>query len=470
MLNTSFTRKRKHTNYQYDHCDRYDRLQYIGSGSYGSIYEILNTNIVLKEHRMFTPDTCTNWKHEFDTQYTIHTACNTLLQPYSTAIVKPYLFTYARRDDSNCLIRQETMENAQSCFFTMVRVPGFASSRTPKCFIRKLNKVIKPEIPLRPTLIPPYLNLGSVQYLDGHISLDMVNGTTCIEFPNEAYNYCHVNGVALTLIKNMFISFFIIAESGFIPRDIEFVFNGSCAKHYISILDFNEVKRLEERKHNRSDYNIHVDLANVYIDLCGLRRSNTLNPEAPYDNPTPQWKFLCSPIVSPYAFFECVESVRKLGFQTFNIDAVIAEILAYIEKHIILSIFSEWTPNRAEFSHSHAHSHSHSHIYTEFDKHLQIYYISKYVESLQLRKINVIINPEWTYIECLKYLQSLNVAGEEKETDEEWNVLWAVPDPYPDPRPDPDPKRNNNMKIKRRRYSVRKHQTAAKGQTDATDP
>jgi hypothetical protein len=437
------------------HNIKYDRLQYLGSGSYGSVYAIPDTNMVLKEHRIFTMDEdalCQNWKKEFEIQQIIFNTVNSKLCSLNVGIVEPYIFSYAARDKTNTLIPQSNAQNAASCFFTMERVTGYSSSNM--CFTRKLYSILKPTIKLKPATIPPYLYTGSLNSLDGHITLDMLQGTQLVEFPNEAYNYCIVENVALHIVKSMFMSFFTIVEAGFIPRDIEFVFNGGCHNIYISVLDFNEVKTLYERKKGRNDYDIDIDVAHVYIDLCGLRSSRDINPQALYDSPTPQWKFLCSPIISPYAFFECVEAAK--GFRVCNIDRIIQEILRYAEKRCILPLFertphhirSLWYPKQTEFSS----------IYTEFDSTLQLYYIYGLFETIERRKLKYPeICPTWKYKELLNILQSIveNVGTATTTIDadtNEWNsLLWSQ---SASKCSDELPKKHI---LRKRKYTIRSH-------------
>jgi hypothetical protein len=431
-------------------------LVYLGSGSYGSVYEIQNTPLVLKEHRIFASDSddtlCTDWKREYDTQRAIYDACQSELAPLSSGIVKPYTFSYGIRNANNILVPHSNVKSAQSCFFTMERVPGFASSNS--CFVRKLYSVIKSTCPLRPTMIPPYLYFGSVQSLEGHITLDMLQDTRVIEFPNEAYNYCIVepNGIGMRMMKSMMLAFFTIAEKGFLPRDIEFVFNGSCGNTYISMLDFNEVKTRRERAQGRTDYNVDIDLAHIYIDLCGIRQSSTRNPQAPYDAPTPQWKFLCSPLVSPYAFFQCMESVRHHGFHTFRIDAVIQEIMEYIEIHVFPSVLkrmshvsSLWTPSQPEFSD----------VYTEFDSKLQMYYVCGLMDTIERRKLHVDASQldGMSYTEILKFLQSVVGVGWSipVEDDMEWSLWTTVHNQM-------DGSNQKSKSFRKRRYTLRRLQ------------
>ena len=439
-----FTRRRKR---RIEHPKVYDELKYLGSGSYGSVYAIPDTNMVLKEHRIFTMDEdalCQNWKKEFETQKNIYNAVHSELSKMHVGIVEPYMFSYATRDKMNLLIPQINVKNAFSCFFTMERVNGYASS--DMCYTKKLYSILKQDMKLRPATIPPYLYLGSLNPLEGHITLDMLQGTQLVEFPNEAYNYCIVKDIGLQLLKSTFLVFFIIANAGYIPRDIEFVFNGGCHNTYISILDFNEVKTIDERKHGRNDYDIDIDLAHVYIDLCGLRSSRDVNPQAMYDSPTPQWKFLCSPIISPYAFFECVES------SMYNIDKIVYEILAYVEKRCFLPLFeripthirSLWNPLHTEFSN----------IYKDFDSKLQLYYIYGLFETFIHRKLQIPTDiSSMKYQELLHTLKSI-VRSNRLIVDDmnDWNSLWS----YPVTNPTAE-KHTTDLCIRKRKHSICKY-------------
>lgn len=450
------TRRHKAMAKQNNNSLTYESLLYLGSGSYGSVYEIYGTNIALKEHRIFSHDDtlCTHWKHEYDTHLSIFSACNTLLSKWKSGIVKPYMFSYGSRDERNILVPQTNVKKAQSCFFTMERVPGLASSNM--CFSRKLHSLLKPESKLRPTYIPPYLYLGSLQPLEGHITLDMLQDTSIVEFPNEAYTYCIANpeGIASQMMKYMMLAFLTIVEQGFIPRDIEFVFNGSCNNTYISILDFNEAKSIQERQKGRKDYNLEMDIAHVYIDLCGLRQSSTHNPQAPYDAPTPQWKFLCSVLISPYSFFDCVEFATHSGFHTFRLESVISEILAYVEINIFRTlfermshVFSMWTPTKSEFSHK----------YTDFDTKLQMYYICAIMETIKRRKLYVDSDElvkKTSYLDALTYLQSILDKSKPSivESDMDWG-LWDLS--IRDTSKVDEPIQNAPSTFRKRRYTLR---------------
>jgi len=204
-------------------------------------------------------------------------------------------------------------------------------------------------------------------------------------------------------MKAMVLSFFVIVERGFIPRDIEYVFNGECDNTYAKIIDFNEVKPFEERRGDRVGYYLEEDIAHVYIDLCGLRSLRDKNPQTPYDAPTPQWKFLPSPLVSPRAFFQCMDAVLSYGFIQCAADIVIRYILSYTEHRIrpalerTLKSGIQWIPTKPHFSDR----------YVEFDRQLQIYFISGLCTTADKRRIPVDSTLLTDYESSLNYLQEL---------------------------------------------------------------
>ena len=431
----------------------YNVLHHLGSGSYGAVYEIPGTHMALKEHRISNLDSQNNmfyenWNHEFEMQQSIFTSCNNILNSLHVNIVKPYIFSYGKRTAGNILMPQSNVQNASSCFFTMEHVPGLAFSS--HCSTRKLYTLLQSDRHLQPSYIPPYMYLGSLIPLNGHITLDMLQGTQLLEFPNDAFNYCLVDGIALYIMSAMVLSFLTILEKGFVPRDIEFVFNSSCNNIYCSILDFNEVKTIEERS-NRPGYTLEIDIAHVYIDLCGLRSSRDVNPEAPYDSPTPQWKFLCSPIVSPYAFFACFDSAKNRGFKTFDVDKIVNEILEYVERRSFKPIFNRmshafslWKPVKSEFSDK----------YIEFDSKLQMYYFCGLMETIEKRKLTLPNKSldAMEYKEILNFLQSL-LTLPNHTIDDDWEFPLSFVESATMHSIKPD---NNTMKIRPRRYTVRK--------------
>jgi hypothetical protein len=401
-LSRSMTRKRRTMPNNTTLKNKYTNLQYLGSGSYGSVYEIKGTRIALKEHRISaldSDDLCEKWSHEFNVQQNVFRACNAECKRLGVSVTKPFVFSYGKRDETGHMISLPTATDASSCFYTMERVPGLR--RAPRCVIQKLYKFIKPTIRIKPTPIPPYLQLGTLYSITGHVSLDMVKGTQVVSFPNDSYTYCLVEGVALELMKAMVLSFFVIVDKGFIPRDIEYVFNGECDNAYAKIIDFNEVKTHEERRGDRVGYHLEDDVAHVYIDLCGMRSLRDKNPQTPYDAPTPQWRFLPSPLVSPSAFFQCMDAVLSYGFTQCAVDVVIRHILSYTEHRIrpALERISgmQWIPTKPHFSDR----------YVEFDRQLQIYFISGLCATADKRRIPVDSALLTDYESSLKYLQEL---------------------------------------------------------------
>jgi hypothetical protein len=388
-------------------------LSYLGSGSYGSVYEIKGTQIALKEHRISNindPEFCEDWKKEFEMQKAVHESCNDFLNTIGIGIVKPLAFSYGIRKDDTILRSQNNVKGASSCFFTMEQVPGAVGA--PPYYFKKLYKLLKSSVRLQNVRIPSYLQLGTLQNKAGHISLDMLQGATVIEFPNESYNYAIVEGIGLELLKNTFLSFFKIAESGFIPRDIEYVFNGDFSDVYVKILDFNEVKPIEERSKGRTDYDLEEDLAHVYIDLCGLRSLNTKNPQAPYDIPTPQWKFLCSPIVSPHAFFTCISYAKSAGFKKFRIEKIADFILKYAEQRMNAHNTTDsipWDPPSPSFSKE------------GDDSVFQKYFLQGLYETAVKRNICVDPSQFADYETTLAYFQSLlNAPAPSVEEGDDW--------------------------------------------------
>lgn len=409
------TRRRRRTKKPIDVQSRI----YLGSGSYGSIYEIPDTNLALKEHRIFNMDNfalCENWKHEYKIQLAAYNICNPVLAKYRTRIVQPYEFMFASKGAP-----QEEAKHADACLFTMDRIPGLSDA--PRCASNKIMSILRHDAHLSRASIPPYLNLGSLTLLTGHITLDMLQGAQRVDFPNEAYSYCLADGVALHLLQSMFLSFLTIADAGFIPRDIEFVFDGSCGSAYIAVLDFNEVKTIAERSAWRPAYDLEIDLAHVYIDLCGLRSSRDVNPEAPYDGPTPQWKFLCSPLVSPYAFFACIGAAQAAQFKTFDFDRVVAEITRYVEtRHLRTTGTQSWMPSDSEFA---------SVEYIDFDKKLQSHFIGALMDTVVRR--NIVVNKTYfaslNYKEALQYLKTLCAGNKQILTNnEDWDSMWEIQD------------------------------------------
>jgi hypothetical protein len=320
------------------------QLTFIGNGSYGSIYSLPepHTNLVIKEHTIQdqTFQTCDDWEQEYIMHIGIYTTCNDLLKQFNHTIVKPIQFGYAKHEN-NLLTIQSTPTDASSCVIIMERVFGRLPEPNPT-LEENLRTLLKSDANYTTkSYIPPYLFCGSFDGPQGAITLDMLRGVEMIPFVREELTYCHIHEPARSLCESMILSFFTIVGKGYIPRDIEFVVNGI---QRVTILDFNECKTIEQRRRAvEHDYELNEDIANVYIDLCGLRKESIAqNPQAPYEIGTPQWKFLCSPLTSPYSFLEIAERVRKTvctlceAIDNFDFDYIVQTIVDYtIRNHFL---------------------------------------------------------------------------------------------------------------------------------------
>jgi hypothetical protein len=322
----------------------YGANEYLGNGSYGFVYIIpnYNGNYVIKQHMILgdnqSPD---DWCQEYNMHKDIYNRCNHLLTPLAISIVKPHSFSYGSYD-GNTLQKLSNEAGASHCYIIMERIYGqkMDNSSPNKNIGRKLETLLKNKgIHKVGQLLPFYLYFGALQ-IDGVITLDLLKGATLHEFPNESLNYCTIENEAYMACLRMMASFFIIAGAGFAPRDIEYVLNGNEGDALMTILDFNEVKRWTQRERlvqgPKYNYDINIDLAHIYIDLCGLRKSVFPNPMAPYDAPTPQWKFLPNPITCPGGFFQAVEELKgmlPLSTYPFQFEKVIEYIVIYIKKH-----------------------------------------------------------------------------------------------------------------------------------------
>ncbi len=304
-----------------------NQLEKLGEGSFGSIYAYYPTNIVFKKHIINKYDNrtigekCENWEHEFKMHKKIFQLCNAELKKYDICIAKPYMFRYTK--DTQSGLKIANAESATACIYTMDRIPD--GNKWNKYFLTPRPK----------TNIPPYIYMGTLESGSNRITLDSLKNTQIINMPNDSQSFCLDPGEFGMHIQHAMIeSFFIMLEHDVIPRDIEYLLDGR--KHtetLIAIVDFNEVKTTQQRMNAYGDgYSKLLDAANVYIDLCGLGNKNRPNPMAPYELGTPQWKFLCNPIVCPKAFIYCMKSHRELAELIMN--------YAYTHKmksHIILN-------------------------------------------------------------------------------------------------------------------------------------
>jgi hypothetical protein len=286
-----------------------DDLTYLGSGSYGSIHSINATNVVFKRHNInpndnrHTDNKCLEWEHEYNIQKKVFAACNNDLKNYYICIAKPYAFHYMKKMD-NGLHKTKNVREASACIFTMDRILDGS----------KWDKHLKS--PHKKTLIPSYILFGTLETTLNRITLESLKQSVIYEMPNEAYSFCLDPGTfGMQMQESMAHAFFVLLEKGFMPRDIEYVMDGrKYTQTLIAIIDFNEVKTIQERAESYGEgYDVTLDTAHVYIDLCGLRTGNVPNPMAPYDSPTPQWKFLCNPLICPLTFLTIMQPYRDVG-------------------------------------------------------------------------------------------------------------------------------------------------------------
>ena len=341
----------------------YSETDYLSNGSYGVVYVLpgYDGRYVLKHHQILDKDvkTCGGWDQEYKMHRGIYDACNHLLKPLKIAIVRPYSFGYgAYNVDTGDLHRTISVDDATHCYILMDRIFGRRLTETgaagPNSPIeKKLEWLLGSAEKYKPVhFLPPYLFFGTLQK-PGVLSLDLLDGASMTDFPNESLNYCNIEGHAYSAVKWMLKSFFICAGAGYGPRDIEYVLNGNDGPELMTVLDFNEVGTWSERASASLSYDIDVDLAHIYIDLCGLRKKAHPNPMAPYDGPTPQWKFLCNPIVCPRGFFKAVLDIYKsLPTETypFNFWNVIKHSIAYIQTHWLHPVKCPWKPVQPAFT------------------------------------------------------------------------------------------------------------------------
>ena len=321
-----------------------NQLTFIGNGSYGSIYGLPEpySSLVIKEHSIQdqTFQTCNEWEQEYKVHTGIYDKCSDLLKQYNHVIVKPIQFGYATHTNETLTI-QSTPTDATSCVILMERIFGRLPEPNP-LLEDTLQQLLKPDANYTTkSYIPPYLFCGAFDGPQGAITLDMLRGVEMVSFVRETITYCHIHTPARSVCETMMLTFFTMVGKGFIPRDIEYVVSGT---PLVTVLDFNECKTIEQRRAIVGEsYELNEDIANVYIDLCGLRKEAAAqNPHAPYEIGTPQWKFLCSPLISPYSFLELAERIRQTvctlceTIPEFDFDHVVQTILDYtIRNHFL---------------------------------------------------------------------------------------------------------------------------------------
>jgi hypothetical protein len=279
-------------------------LEELHHGSYGQIYiSPTNPYRVLKEP--IDPAKCHKWEHEYEMHVALYNTLNAQLESAGISIVKPYKFLYGERHGKQITLLK-TATHANTCFYIMERVPGYTQKH--QTALHRLRKSTAP--PLRQEKYPPFLFLGSMDIEERyapHITLPSLIGASV----HTSGFFCDIapNSPASTLLTTMFHSFFEFLGAGYMPRDIEWVFNGKNRNTPIRILDFNQVRSLNDRKPNKGPYNLQEDIAQVYIDLCGLRHGSDIGNPQFREPPTPDWKFLCNPLIAPNAFLALVRKM-----------------------------------------------------------------------------------------------------------------------------------------------------------------
>ncbi len=412
--------------------------QYLGCGSYGSIYGLRDTSQVFKVHSL--EQLCEAWDHEYKMQVLAHCLCEKKLQKQCVSIAKPYLFHFAKNTEKGFELSNRS-NDATSCLFTIDRIQSGT----------KLDSFLNR--PLQQKSLPPYIFMGSLEEGPNRITSAMFHKRKIQELPNESLSYCEdVDSNAYKVMESMHNAFFIMYDAGIIPRDIEFVLDGRTeTSSLIAIIDFNEVQTIQQRAQTYGEgYDTILDLAHVYIDLCGIRSKATRNPMASYDAPTPQWKFMCNPMVTPSAFcrlFQNHAAMAQIILHYALIHAILptikpiqgwkplfvfrvsdANALVLEEGEEILGIFSEkeyqaWRNSQAHFSSpSDNDALSEEHytyigtmnikreryvydIFLEFDIQFQYYILSSLLMTAK-RKGKIIQMPSWYYDECLQTILS----------------------------------------------------------------
>jgi hypothetical protein len=418
----------------------YGANEYLGNGSYGFVYIIPNYNgdYVIKQH-MILGDTQSSdaWSQEYIMHKDIYNTCNHLLTPLAISIVKPHSFSYGSYD-GNTLQKLPNEAGASHCYIIMERIYGqkMEDGLLNENIEVKLGKLLKNKGARKVRqLLPLYLYFGALE-MDGVITLDLLKGASLQRFQNESLNYCTIENEAYTAYLRMMASFFIIAGSGYAPRDIEYVLNGNNEDSLMTILDFNEVKRWGQRRYIVStkgkntlpkiDYDIEVDLAHIYIDLCGMRKNGNQNPMAPYDAPTPQWKFLPNPITCPGGFFQAVEELEgmlPLSTYPFQFEKVIEYIVIYIKKYWLHPQKDcPWEPHMPYFTSAS--------VYTSFDMAFQKHIVSNLWKLLHEKEKHLENIMNMPYSDTIGYINGV-LEGQKKSgftVEEGWGEMSLFSD------------------------------------------
>jgi hypothetical protein len=391
---------------------KHTNLNFIGAGSFGRIYS-LGTRVIKIHTLQKGVETCEDWKHEFETQRNAYRSCKNALSAVNAYIEQPFEFSYGRwNTERGTLAKHTNHTRASSCFYTMERIYG----RLPESIAtERVYTSIVPTFRSKHTL-PPYLFLGALQYQVSPelnvITLDTMKDTELIEFSREGISYCNIlpNGVAYRYMQSITSAFFILVRKGFLPRDVEFLFDG---KGRIAIIDFNEVRQIDP-----SEIESHIgEAAHIYIDLCGVRDKSDHNPFFAADMPTPQWKFLCNPQTSPQGFCQLLESFPTNSFE----QKILLYVLDYVKRKLKIPTLQGWSwdPKRPSFSESP--------ITRDFDFLFQTYIINNLYDLCLKRKIKISMDDTNTmeYEALLGYLQELIDKKVDAYDENGWeSALW----------------------------------------------
>lgn len=321
------------------------KLHYIGEGTYGKIYELSDKKRVIKVHDEKEPDSikCEDWKKEYQIHRYILKECRKALRGYNIDIPNIYDYQATKMVEGGLqkVRKSDISKSVDSCYYTMDRIPNRTGSDAN--YDRLLDQIVVDVNKVGIDERPPYLYLGSISPIIPAITLDMVRGVRLQNTLGDRFNFAHVESgsVAFQLQKNMLEGFFTLASCGVVPRDIEYALAIDTVKGTVKtmIYDFNQCDFVAER-HKKAfspdNYNYNMDLAEIYIDLCGLRHPNdTYGNRFFLDTPTPQWKFLCNPLVSPGSWCEIMEWLlldKKWNTYGINIEVFIRYILDYLKR------------------------------------------------------------------------------------------------------------------------------------------
>ena len=399
----------------------------LGIGAYGKVSALPKPyeKYAIKEHYIGQEDfiPCLSWNHEYRMQKGIYESCNDIFREkqLSVRIVKPHIFSYGTYDGA-LLRSQNHGRGANLCYFIMDRVYGILyedregkkEDRMNSLVLKKLKLLLGDAYTsLHFTTKPFHVFFGTLENSADYISLGLCKGVNIIETLRSEVNYCMVDPSSWVykLCIHMMDAFFSIIQQGYMPRDIEYGLDGNKDDTLLALFDYNEVQTLEERKGSYgNDYNVYEDIAHVYIDLCGLRKSTVeTNPQAPYNQGTPQWKFLPNPLLSMGVFFDGIEHVCKGGFP---VEKVLPYIYGYIQKHYFRHAMKKvedlqwhWKPYTSVFV-------KNMELYETFDKQFQMYIINKHLESYSMLYGKEYVNQEKEYLETMEYERLLHYLTE----------------------------------------------------------